>query len=100
MRAWRSRPLELILMRNYPGKIHLLGTDVVMPHMQGPELARQVAALHTQIRVLYMSGYAQPMLGDGGILQEGILLLEKPFTEPALLAKVEQALHADAVVVA
>ncbi len=62
LRAWRSRPLELILMRNYPGKIHLLGTDVVMPHMQGPELAKQVAALHSQIRVLYMSRYAPPAL--------------------------------------
>ena len=57
-----SWPLELILMRNYPGKIHLLGTDVVMPHMQGPELAKQVAVLHSQIRVLYMSRYAPPAL--------------------------------------
>ncbi len=90
----------LDVVKTYPSKIDLLLTDVVMPHMQGPELARQVAALHTQIRVLYMSGYALPMLGDRGILEEGILLLEKPFTEPALLAKVEQALHPDAVVVA
>jgi hypothetical protein len=47
-----------------------------------------------------MSGYAQPMLGENGILEEGILLLEKPFTEPALLAKVEQALHAEVMVLA
>ena len=62
LRGLGSWPLELILMRNYPGKIHLLGTDVVMPHMQGPELAKQVAALHSQIRVLYMSRYAPPAL--------------------------------------
>ncbi len=71
-----------------------------MPHMQGPELASRVAESHPEIRVLYMSGYAQPMLGEGGILGEGILLLEKPFTEPVLLAKVEQALHADVMVLA
>jgi hypothetical protein len=57
-----------------------------------------VAALHPEIQVLYMSGYAQPMLGDGGILEEGVILLEKPFTEPALLAKVEQALHGEVLV--
>jgi PAS domain S-box-containing protein len=89
----------LEVVTSYTGKIDLLITDVVMPHMQGPELAKQVSALHPNIRVLYMSGYAQPMLGDSGILEEGILLLEKPFTEPILLAKVEQALHAELMVV-
>ncbi len=68
MRALRSWPLELILIRNYPGKIHLLGTDVVMPHMQGPELAKQVAALHSQIRVLYMSRYAPPALDADAVV--------------------------------
>ena len=47
-----------------------------------------------------MSGYPQPMLGDGGILEDGILLVEKPFTEPVLLAKVEEALRADVLVLA
>jgi len=90
----------LDVVRSHAAKIDLLVTDVVMPHMQGPELARRVAALHPEIRVLYMSGYAQPMLGESGILEEGILLLEKPFTEPSLLAKVEQALHAEVMVLA
>jgi PAS domain S-box-containing protein len=90
----------LDVVRSYAAKIDLLVTDVVMPHMQGPELARRVAALHPEIRVLYMSGYAQPMLLEGGILEDGILLLEKPFTEPVLLAKVEQALHAEVMVLA
>jgi CheY-like chemotaxis protein len=88
----------LDVVKHNEGKIDLLLTDVVMPHMQGPDLAKQVAALHPEIRVLFMSGYAQPMLGDGGILEEGVILLEKPFTEPVLLAKVELALHAEVLV--
>jgi PAS domain S-box-containing protein len=93
-------PAALALLKQHAGKIDLLLTDVVMPHMQGPELARRVTALHPEIRVLFMSGYPQPMLGDGGILEEGILLVEKPFTEPVLLAKVEEALRSEALVVA
>jgi PAS domain S-box-containing protein len=88
----------LDVVKHYAGKIDLMLTDVVMPHVQGPELAKHVAALHPEIQVLYMSGYAQPMLGDGGILAEGVILVEKPFTEPVLLAKVELALHAEALV--
>ncbi len=88
----------LEVVKHNVGKIDLLLTDVVMPHMQGPDLAKQVGALHPEIRVLFMSGYAQPMLGDGGILQEGVILLEKPFTEPVLLAKVELALRAEVLV--
>ena len=80
-------------VKNHAGVIDLLLTDVVMPHMQGPELVKRVSARYPEIRVLYMSGYAQTILGDGGTLAEGVLLLEKPFTEPVLLAKVEQALH-------
>jgi CheY-like chemotaxis protein len=83
----------LELATHHRGTIDLLLTDVVMPYMHGPELAERIAASQPEIRVLYMSGYAQPMLGDGGTLKEGVLLLEKPFTEPVLLAKVEQALQ-------
>jgi PAS domain S-box-containing protein len=90
----------LDVVKHYAAKIDLLLTDVVMPHMQGPELAKRVSELHPEIRILYMSGYAQPMLGDSGILDEGILLIEKPFTEPTLLAKVEQALQAKVMIVA
>ena len=93
-------PAALDLLKKHPGKIDLLLTDVVMPHMQGPELARRVTAQHPEIRVLYMSGYPQPMLGDGGILGDGILLVEKPFTEPVLIAKVEEALSSEVLVVA
>jgi CheY-like chemotaxis protein len=80
--------------KNYVGTIDLLLTDVVMPRMQGNELAVRLGTLRPGIRVLYMSGYARPILGDDGTLQDGVLLVEKPFTEPVLLASVDHAVHA------
>ena len=80
--------------KEYLGTIDLLLTDVVMPRMQGDELAVRLAAMRPYIRVLYMSGYAQPLLRDDGTLEDGVLLVEKPFTEPVLLAKVDHALQA------
>jgi PAS domain S-box-containing protein len=91
-------PDAIELIRNHAGKVDLLLTDVVMPMMQGPELVQRITSEHPTIRVLYMSGYAQPIMGDGGTLGRGVLLLEKPFTEPLLLAKVEQALGAPLLV--
>jgi PAS domain S-box-containing protein len=87
-------PAALEAAKNYAGTIDLLLTDVVMPRMQGNELAVRFAALRPGVRVLYMSGYAEPILGDNGTLEEGVLLLEKPFTEPVLLAMVNHALDA------
>jgi CheY-like chemotaxis protein len=80
------------------GDVDLLLTDVVMPRMQGPDLAGRIKAVHPETRVIYMSGYAQTILGDGGTLAAGVLLVEKPFIEAALLAKVEQAFHGGVLV--
>lgn len=90
----------LEVVKNHAGPIDLLLTDVVMPHMHGPELAERIAASQPEIRVLYMSGYAQPMVDNGATLEYGVLLIEKPFTEPVLLDGVEHALHASRVVAA
>jgi nitrogen-specific signal transduction histidine kinase/CheY-like chemotaxis protein len=87
-------PDALEAAKSYAGTIDLLLTDVVMPRMQGNELAARLAAKRAGVRVLYMSGYAQPILGDDGTLEDGVLLVEKPFTEPGLLAMVNQALDA------
>jgi PAS domain S-box-containing protein len=73
--------------------IDLLLTDVVMPQMQGKELAERITAMQPGIKVLFMSGYAQPMLGASGTLEPGVVLLEKPFTEPLLLARVRQVME-------
>ena len=73
--------------------IHLLLTDVIMPEMSGRVVRDQVAALHPDIKVLYMSGYTDDVVAHHGILEEGVHLLKKPFTAHALAAKVREALE-------
>ncbi|OWY62027.1 hybrid sensor histidine kinase/response regulator, partial [cyanobacterium TDX16] len=72
--------------------IHLLLTDVVMPQMQGNEVAERVAAVRPGIRVLYMSGYAHSVLAEQGTLAEGVHLVQKPFSEGELMAEVREVL--------
>ena len=63
-----------------------------MPSMQGKELADTLLRIRPTMRVLYMSGYARPVLASRGTLEAGVALLEKPFSEAALLAKVTEVL--------
>jgi PAS domain S-box-containing protein len=84
----------LEIAADYSGSIDLLLTDVVMPQMLGKEVAERVVALRPDIRVLYMSGYAQPVLASQGTLDEGVELVEKPFTEVGLMRKVREVLDA------
>jgi PAS domain S-box-containing protein len=74
--------------------IDLLLTDVIMPQMQGKELASRVLALHPGTRVVFMSGYTQGLLSAQGVLEPGVQLIEKPFSEEALLIKLHEALSA------
>ncbi|HTR88928.1 MAG TPA: ATP-binding protein [Solirubrobacteraceae bacterium] len=80
----------------HEGPIHLLLTDVVMPHLHGPQLAERIRVRRPTIRVLFMSGFAQPILDAGGELATGQVLVEKPFSSDTLLAKVSQALAREA----
>ncbi len=72
--------------------IDLLLTDVVMPEMLGNEVARRVRAIRPDLPVLYMSGYAQPVLDTHGAFASQIDLLEKPFSEATLLTRVRRAI--------
>jgi PAS domain S-box-containing protein len=81
------------LAQHHPGPIHLLLTDVIMPKMMGNEVAARVAAIRPRIPVLYMSGYAQPVLTEHGTLQPGVTLIEKPFASGQLLHRIATALH-------
>ena len=72
----------LDLARAHAGAIALLLTDVVMPHMSGPELARTLLGERPDLRVIFMSGYTQGILGTQGF-EADAKLLEKPFTPGA-----------------
>jgi len=86
----------LRLCRDSAGPIELLLTDVVMPQMSGPELARQVLRLRPGTRVVYMSGYTDDALGHHGVLDPDIILLPKPFTPESLMHHLRLALDATA----
>lgn len=71
--------------------IHLLLTDVVMPKMRGPELAKRLKGLRTKLRIVYMSGYLEYNRGNDDLLEEGFFL-QKPFSRDTLVLKVGEAL--------
>ena len=74
--------------------IDVLLTDVIMPHMQGKELADKIRILQPAAQVVFMSGYTQGLLGAQGVLGPGVHLIEKPFTESTLLTELHEVLSA------
>ncbi len=80
------------ICNNYYGKIDLLLTDVIMPHMSGAELSRTILAMRPQILVLYMSGYTDDAISHHGILDKDVTLLDKPFTAHTLTQKVREVI--------
>lgn len=82
----------LAAARAFDGVIHLLLTDVVMPRMGGADLASALVEERPGLRVLFMSGYADGALSQHGVLGEGVLLIEKPFSTERLAGMVRDAL--------
>jgi signal transduction histidine kinase/CheY-like chemotaxis protein len=74
--------------------LDLLLTDVVMPGVSGPDLAKKMTTRHPGLKVLFMSGYTDDAIGDHGMLGEGIALLQKPFTSSMLAERVREVLDA------
>jgi PAS domain S-box-containing protein len=81
--------------RRHPGPVHLLLTDVILPRMDGREIAERVEALRPGIPVVYMSGFTDDSLSRHGVLADDVILLEKPFTPSELLTMVRQVLDAE-----
>jgi CheY-like chemotaxis protein len=78
---------------SYEGHIDLLVTDVIMPNMNGQELAIRLAETRPETKVLYVSGYSDNDIGDHGVLDPRIDLLQKPFTPQTLARKIRDVIQ-------
>ena len=83
----------LSVAQQFDGMIHLLVTDVIMPHMNGHELAGKLSSLRPDMKVLYVSGYSDNDIGDHGVLDPRFELLQKPFTPQTLARKIRDVIR-------
>lgn len=89
-----SNPGEAIeLARNYTDEIHLLITDVIMPDMNGRDLAKNILSHYPKSKCLFMSGYTANVIAHHGVLDEGVNFIQKPFSIKALGAKLKGVLE-------
>ncbi len=82
----------LRVLKGHQGTVQLLMTDVVMPKMSGPELAVHAEDMRPDIKVIYLSGYAENAIARHGVLEPGTVFLQKPVTVKALSRKVREVL--------
>ena len=89
-------PGEAIRLANeHGGDIHLLMSDVVMPEMNGRDLAKNILSLYPHIKCLFMSGYTANVIAYHGVLDEGVNFIQKPFSKGDLTVKVREVLDRD-----
>jgi PAS domain S-box-containing protein len=84
---------ENVLFQEFKDRIDLLITDVIMPEMNGPELARNLLGRHPGLKHLYMSGYTANLIAMKGIKEDGVHFIQKPFSRTLLAQKVREALR-------
>lgn len=88
-----ATPNEAIdMVREFSGHIHLLATDLIMPEMNGRELAEQLAESRPEMKHLFISGYTANIIANQGVLKEGVSFIQKPFSVNELADKVRAAL--------
>lgn len=79
--------------RNYDGVIDLLLTDVIMPKMNGQELANELRKTRPDIQVIFMSGYTDDVIAHHGVLEEGVHFIQKPITMNGLSEKIREVMN-------
>jgi CheY-like chemotaxis protein len=82
----------LMAAKTHRGRIDLLITDVIMPSMNGRDLAEQLRVIFPDLKILFMSGYTADAIAHHGVLEEGVQFIQKPFSRKALALKVAEAL--------
>lgn len=82
----------LLICEQHPGDIHLMLTDLIMPRMLGPELAARLKSLRPRMKVLYMSGYADPRIRDSQASEGDLADIQKPFTPDLLVTRVREVI--------
>ena len=85
---------EAVLEAANVEKIHLLVTDMIMPRMSGKELSDRIQTKHSDIKVLFVSGYTDSAISHHGILHKDVNFLAKPFTSTQLIKTVRRVLDA------
>jgi len=80
------------LARENAGEIRLLITDVVIPEMNGRDLANNLLSLYPNLKLLFMSGYTANIIARDGVLDEGVSFIQKPFSRKDLVATVRETL--------
>jgi PAS domain S-box-containing protein len=91
-----NTPGEAIrLVREYPGHIDLLLTDMIMPEMNGRDLAGNLLSIHPDLKCLFMSGYTANLIAHHGVLDQGVHFIQKPFSLKNLAAKLRETLDGD-----
>ena len=91
----RNAGEALLHSEKHPSRIHLLLSDVVMPQMSGPELAKRLGSARPDMKVLCMSGYTDDSIVRHGVLEAHIAYLQKPITPDALTTRVREVLDAE-----
>ena len=85
-------PTAIVRSAEYAKSIDILLTDVVLPGINGREVASRIAESRPQVKVVYMSGYTAPSIVSQGLLEQSVILLPKPFTRVALLRQLRKVL--------
>ncbi len=78
---------------NHAGRMDLLITDVIMPEMNGRDLAAQIQVLRPESKVLFMSGYPADVNADRGVLDKNVHFIQKPFLHKDLAVRVRETLE-------
>ncbi len=99
MIAAESPAEALRIADSHAGRIDVLLTDMIMPRMNGRELATRLIKARPEVKVLFVSGYADGLSRDGvhGSLDEGLAFLQKPFTRGAVTQKIREILDSQRV---